>query len=108
MRATRASLAFDILLMHRRRLIPIDLLALVFLSISIFGHWPSGLHDFKGWAIRTVFAMLSIFAVVVHFVVNARRFKTLSHYIWATADAFVLILALLWQLNLLIGLQGMS
>jgi len=55
-----------------------------------------------------VFAMLSIFAVVVHFVVNARRFKTLSHYIWATADAFVLILALLWQLNLLMGLQGMS
>jgi hypothetical protein len=38
-----------------------------------------------------------------------RLFYTLRlRYLWATVDAFVLILALLWQLNLLIGLQGMS
>ena len=92
--------------MHRR-LIPIDLLGLVFLSLSIFGDWPTGVHDFKGWAIRAFFAMLSIFALVVYFIVNARRFKTFTHYIWVAADAFVLILALLWQINLLIGLQGM-
>ena len=93
--------------MHRR-LIPIDVLALAFLTISVFGPWSSGLHDYKGWAIRTTFAILSILTLVVHFVVNLKAFKSMGHYIWVAADAILLMLVLLWQLNLLMGLQGMS
>ena len=93
--------------MHRR-LIPIDLLAVAFLTISIFGPWSSGLHDYKGWAIRTTFAILTVLTLVVHFAVNVNVFKTVGYYVWAAADAILLMLALLWQLNLLMGLQGMS
>lgn len=92
----------------QRRPIPIDLLGLTFLILSIFYPWPSGLHDFSGWAIRLTFAMLSTLTMVAHLVLNVRLFKTVAQYVWLAADALVLMIALLWALNLLIGLQGMS
>ena len=46
--------------------------------------------------------------MVAHLVLNVRLFKTVAQYVWLAADALVLMIALLWALNLLIGLQGMS
>jgi hypothetical protein len=91
----------------RSRLIPIDFVALLFLAFAIFFPWPHGLNDYKGWAIRTALTILSIFAMVLHLVLNATLFNKRARYFRLTADALVFVMALLWQLNLLIGLQGM-
>jgi hypothetical protein len=92
----------------RKRILPIDLVALLLLAVAIFFPGPRGLHDFKSWTIQTVITVICIFAMALHFVLNATLFHRPFRYLRLALDAFVFILALLWQLNLLIGLQGMS
>ena len=94
--------------MVRKRLIPIDLIALLLLALAIFFPWPRGLHDFKSWAMQTVVTIACIFAMVLHFVLNATLFNKPVRYFRLVLGVLVLVMALLWQLNLLIGLQGMS
>ena len=94
--------------MMRRRLIPIDLIALMLLAFAIFLPGSGGLHDFKSWAMQTVVTIASIFAMALHFVLNANSFNRPLRYFRLALDVLVFLVALLWQLNLLIGLQGMS
>ena len=92
----------------RKRLIPIDLIALLLLALALFFPWPRGLHDFKSWAMQTVVTAVCIFAMALHFVLNTTLFNRPVRYFRLALDVLVFVLALLWQLNLLIGLQGMS
>ena len=94
--------------MVRRRLIPIDLIALMLLALAIFFPGSGGLHDFKSWAMQTVVTIASIFAMALHFVLNANSFNRPLRYFRLALDVLVFLVALFWQLNLLIGLQGMS
>ncbi|MDX6577587.1 MAG: hypothetical protein QOE96_3540 [Blastocatellia bacterium] len=92
----------------RKRLIPIDLIALLFLALAIFFPWPRGLHDFKSWAMQIIVTNVSLLAMVLQFVLNATLFSKPVRYFRLALDGLVLVIALLWELNLLIGLQGMS
>ncbi len=92
----------------RKRLIPIDLIALLLLAIAIFFPWPRGLHDFKSWAMQTAVTIVCILAMALHFVLNATLFNKPVRYFRLALDVLVFVMALLWQLNLLMGLQGMS
>ena len=92
----------------RKRLIPIDLIALLLLALAIFFPGGGGLHDFKSWAMQTVVTIVSIFAMALHFVLNANSFNRPLRYFRLALDVLVFLVALLWELNLLIGLQGMS
>jgi hypothetical protein len=92
----------------RKRLIPIDLIALLLLALAIFFPWPRGLHNFKSWTMQTVVTAVCILAMALHFVLNATLFQRPVRYFRLALDLLVFVLALLWQLNLLIGLQGMS
>jgi len=92
----------------RRRLIPIDLIALLLLALAIFFPQPRGLHDFKSWVMQTVITTACIAAMLLHFLLNASLFSKPVRYFRLTLDGLVFVLALLWQLNLLVGLQGMS
>jgi hypothetical protein len=92
----------------RKRLIPIDLIALLLLALAIFFPWPRGLHDFKSWAMQTVVTVVCIFVMALHFVLNATLFNRRARYFRFALDMLVFVLALLWQFNLLMGLQGMS
>jgi hypothetical protein len=92
----------------RKRLIPIDLIALLFFALAIFFPWPRGLHDFKSWFMQTIVTIVCILAMMLHFVLNATVFNKPAQYFRMALDVLVLVMALLWQLNLLIGLQGMS
>ena len=92
----------------RKRLIPIDFSALLFLALAIFFPWPRGLHDFKSWAMQIIVTIVCILAMVLHFVLNATWFNKPVRYFRLALDVLVFVMALLWQLNLLMGLQGMS
>jgi len=46
--------------------------------------------------------------MVLHFVLNATLFNKPVRYFRLALDVLVFVVALLWQLNLLIGLQGMG
>ena len=92
----------------RKRLIPIDLIALLLLSLALFFPWPRGLHDFKSWAMQTVITMVCTLAMALHFVLNATLFNKPVRYFRLAFDVLVFVTAILWQLNLLMGLQGMS
>jgi cation transport ATPase len=92
----------------RKRILPIDLVALLLLAVAIFFPGPRGLHDFKRWIIQTVVTVICIFTMALHFVSNATLFNRPFRYLRLSLDGLVLVTALLWQLNLLIGLQGMS
>jgi len=92
----------------RKRLIPIDLIALPLLALAIFFPGGVGLHDFKSWAMQTVVTIVCIFAMALHFVLNANSFNRPMRYFRLALDVLVFLVAILWELNLLIGLQGMS
>lgn len=92
----------------RKRLIPIDLIALLLLALALFFPWPRGLHDYKSWAMQTVVTGLCIFTMALHFVLNANSFNRPVRYFRLALDVLVFLVALLWLLNLLMGLQGMS
>ena len=92
----------------RKRLIPIDLIALLLLALAIFFPWPRGLHDYKSWAMQTAVTGVCIFAMALHFVLNAKSFNRPVRYFRLALDVLVFVVALLWQFNLLMGLQGMS
>ena len=92
----------------RKRLIPIDLISLLLLALAIFFPGSRGLHDFKSWAMQTVVTIVCILAMTLHFVLNANSFNRPVRYFRLALDVLVFVLALLWQLNLLMGLQGMS
>ena len=92
----------------RKRLIAIDLIALLLLALAILLPWPRGLHDFKSWAMQTVVTNVCIFAMTLHFVLNANSFNRPVRYFRLALDVLVFVVTLLWQLNLLMGLQGMS
>lgn len=92
----------------RKRLIPIDLIALLFLALAIFFPWPRSLHDFKSWAMQIIVTNVCLLAMVLQFVLNATLFSKPVRYFRLALDVLVLVIALLWELNLLIGLQGMS
>jgi fucose 4-O-acetylase-like acetyltransferase len=92
----------------RKRLIPIDLIALLLLALAIFFPGPRGLHDFKSWAMQTVVTAVCVLAMALHFVLNASLFNKPVRYFRLALDVLVFVMALLWQLNLLMGLQGMS
>jgi hypothetical protein len=92
----------------RKRLLPLDLVALILLALAMLFPWPVGLRDFNGWAVRAVLTMLSIVTMVAHFVLNAALFNKLTRYFRLALDTLVFVTAIFWQLNLLIGLQGMS
>jgi len=92
----------------RKRLIPIDLTALLLLALGIFFPWPRGLHDLKSWVMQTVVTTVCIFAMALHFVLNATLFNRPVRHFRLALDVLLFVLALLWQLNLLIGLQGVS
>ncbi len=92
----------------RKRLIPIDLISLLLLALAIFFPGSRGLHDFKSWAMQTVVTIVCILAMTLHFVLNANSFNRPVRYFRLALDVLVFLVALLWQLNLLMGLQGMS
>jgi len=92
----------------RKRVIPIDLIALLLLALAIFFPWPHGVHDFKSWTTQTIVTIVCILAMALHFVLNANSFKRPVRYFRLTLDVLVFVAAILWQLNLLMGLQGMS
>ncbi|HBB97103.1 MAG TPA: hypothetical protein DC054_17135 [Blastocatellia bacterium] len=92
----------------RKRLIPIDLIALLLLALALFFPWPRGLHDYKSWTMQTVVTGLCIFAMALHFVLNANSFNRPVRYFRLALDVLLFVVALLWLLNLLMGLQGMS
>jgi hypothetical protein len=94
--------------MTPKRVIPIDLFALVLLALGIFFPGRRGLHAFKSWAMQTVVTIVCIFAMTLHFVLNARSFDRPVRYFRLAIDVLVFVAALLWQLNLFMGLQGMS
>lgn len=94
--------------MVRKRVIPIDLIALLLLALAIFFPWHRGLHDFKSWAMQTLVTIVCILAMTLHFVLNASWFNRPVRYFRLGLDVLVFLVALLWLLNLLIGLQGMS
>jgi hypothetical protein len=89
------------------RSVPLDVIALLLLIVAISWPWPSGLHDFRGWTVRLVLTTSSILGIVFQLVKNG-AFRTPSRYVRLAADAVLLVVALLWQVNLLLGLQGMS
>ena len=92
----------------RRRLIPLDPIALLLLALAIFFPWPRGLHDFKSWAMQTIVTIVCILVMAFHFVLNSSLFNRPVRYFRLGHDLLVLVVALLWQFNLLLGLQGMS
>jgi hypothetical protein len=94
--------------MVRKRVIPMDLIALLLLALAIFFPWRRGLHDFKSWAMQTVVTIVCILAMTLHFVLNANSFNRPVRYFRLALDVLVFVVALLWLLNLLMGLQGMS
>ena len=89
-------------------MIPIDLISLLLLALAIFFPGSGGLHDFKSWAMQTVVTMVCLLAMALHFVLNANSFNRPMRYFRLALDVLVFLVALLWQLNLLINLQGMS
>lgn len=92
----------------RKRLLPIDLIALMLLALAVFFPWPRGLHDFKSSAMQTIVTIVCILAMALHFVLNPNLFKRPLRYFRLALDVPVFVVALLWLLNLLMGLQGMS
>jgi hypothetical protein len=94
--------------MVRKRLISIDLISLLLLALAIFFPGSGGLHDFKTWAMQTVVTIVCVFAMALHFVLNANSFNRPVRYFRLALDVLVFVVALLWLLNLLMGLQGMS
>ena len=92
----------------RKRLIPVDLVALLLLVLAIFFPWRRGLHDFKSWTMQMIITAMCVLAMALHFLLNATLFSRPVRYFRLTLDVLVFVSALLWQLNLLIGLQGMS
>ena len=94
--------------MVRKRLIPIDLIALLLLALAIFFPWSRGLHDFKSWAMHTAVTIACILLMTLHFVLNANSFNRPVRYFRLALDGLVFVVALLWLINLLMGLQGMS
>ncbi len=76
----------------RKRLIPIDLIALLLLALAIFFPWPRGLHDFKSWAIQMVVTILSILAMVLHFVLNPALFNKPARYFRLALDVLVIVM----------------
>ncbi len=57
---------------------------------------------------QTVVTIVCILAIVLHFVLNPTLFNKPVRYFRLALDVLVLVMALLWQFNLLMALQGMS
>jgi len=57
---------------------------------------------------QTVVTIVCILAIVLHFVLNPTLFNKPVRYFRLALDVLVFAMALLWQLNLLMGLQRMS
>jgi hypothetical protein len=55
-----------------------------------------------------IITAMCVLAMALHFLLNATLFSRPVRYFRLTLDVLVFVSALLWQLNLLIGLQGMS
>ncbi len=53
-------------------------------------------------------AALSVFAMALHVILNRALFDNPRPYLRLIGDALLSLIAVLWLLNLLVGLQGMS
>ena len=91
----------------RRRLIPLDFVAMLLLVFAVRYHWAGDLSDFKGWAVRSTVTMLSIFAMSLHFVLNrGQLFSTGLRYGRLVVDLILFAISILWLMDLGMGLQG--